>query len=232
MFSALLVPKEQCQTSRWSGGATTQLAIYPPEAQYAQRDFIWRLSSATVEEETSTFTDLPEYNRVLSIIQGSLTLSHNGAAPLSLAPLELDQFDGGCHTVSQGRVTDFNLMMRKGLCDGSVQSLRLAGGSSISLDFLCQSKEFPLFTLALYCAQGAVGVEAALPQPYQASLTAGDLLLLSLPSIDKRKQTPAALSSLPGLNQAKPSGLAELVKIALSSPESAAVFLCQIQHQG
>lgn len=210
MFSALLVPKSQCQTTRWSGGTTTQLAIYPPQAQYVQRDFIWRLSSATVEEETSTFTALPKYNRILSIIQGSLTLSHNGGEPFPLAPLELNQFDGGCRTVSQGRVTDFNLMMAKGLCGGSVQPMELAAGSSTTLHLLCQAKEFPLFTLALYCAAGAVDVEAALPQPYQTPLTAGDLLLLST----------------------KPEPRGEQLKIAFSSAEGSAVFLCKIHHEG
>ena len=36
-------------TTQWSGGATTQLAIAPKGAVYADRDFLWRLSSATVE---------------------------------------------------------------------------------------------------------------------------------------------------------------------------------------
>ena len=28
--------------SRWSGGITVQLAIFPPEAAYGARDFLWR----------------------------------------------------------------------------------------------------------------------------------------------------------------------------------------------
>ena len=34
-------------TTQWSGGATTQLAIAPKGAVYADRDFLWRLSSTS-----------------------------------------------------------------------------------------------------------------------------------------------------------------------------------------
>ena len=36
-------------TTEWSGGTTTQLAISPERAAYGDREFLWRLSSATVE---------------------------------------------------------------------------------------------------------------------------------------------------------------------------------------
>ena len=40
--------REDYVTSRWSGGSTTQIAIAPEGALYADRSFLWRLSSATV----------------------------------------------------------------------------------------------------------------------------------------------------------------------------------------
>ena len=40
-------------TTKWSGGLTTQLGIAPAGAVYADRDFLWRLSSATVEDAES-----------------------------------------------------------------------------------------------------------------------------------------------------------------------------------
>ena len=48
--------QEQFVVSQWTGGKTTQLAISPKEAVYADREFLWRLSSATVELEESDFT--------------------------------------------------------------------------------------------------------------------------------------------------------------------------------
>ena len=41
------------QVSTWSGGKTIQIAISPEGAAYADRDFLWRVSSATVELDES-----------------------------------------------------------------------------------------------------------------------------------------------------------------------------------
>ena len=49
------LPPADYVTTQWSGGATTQLAIAPKGAVYADRDFLWRLSSATVELDESDF---------------------------------------------------------------------------------------------------------------------------------------------------------------------------------
>ena len=106
--------------SRWSGGTTTQLAIAPAGAVYADRDFLWRVSSAVVELPESDFTPLPDYDRILMILDGELTLSHDGGEEYTLRTLEQTSFDGASHTFSRGQVTDFNLMMRKGRCTGRV----------------------------------------------------------------------------------------------------------------
>ena len=68
--------------SVWSGGTTTQLLIAPEGAHYAARDFLWRVSSATVELDESDFTPLPEYERLIATLQGGITLTHNGGAPI------------------------------------------------------------------------------------------------------------------------------------------------------
>lgn len=108
--------------SRWSGGTTTQLAICPPDALYADRDFLWRVSSAIVELPESDFTPLPDYDRILMILEGELSLSHDGGEEYVLRPLEQTSFDGASRTFSRGQVTDFNLMMRKGRCTGRVEA--------------------------------------------------------------------------------------------------------------
>ncbi|MCR5825309.1 MAG: HutD family protein [Oscillospiraceae bacterium] len=112
-------------TTQWSGGTTTQLTIAPQGAVYAERDFLWRVSSATVELDESDFTALPDYKRLISTVRGDMTLSHNGGAALTLHPGDVHAFDGGDDTHSVGRCTDFNLMLRKGRADGSMSSLRL-----------------------------------------------------------------------------------------------------------
>ena len=52
----ILKKAEDFVTSKWSGGSTTELYIYPPQAVYREGNFKCRISSATVEVEKSDFT--------------------------------------------------------------------------------------------------------------------------------------------------------------------------------
>lgn len=116
--------------SSWSGGTTTQLAIYPENSVYAERDFIWRLSSATVEAEESDFTELPDYNRILAVLKGEVILAYEGVRTVRLKELEYDYFDGAYKTKSYGKITDYNLMTRKGY-EGKIDIVRLTDKSKI-----------------------------------------------------------------------------------------------------
>ncbi len=124
-----LTPKDYI-TTKWSGGLTTQLGIAPEGAVYADRDFLWRLSSATVEDAESDFTALPDYERLISTLEGTIELSHNGGEKLTLNPYEVHRFDGGDSTHSWGCCRDFNLMVRKGMCAGRMRGETLAAGES------------------------------------------------------------------------------------------------------
>lgn len=138
-------------TTEWSGGKTTQLAIAPAGAVYADRDFLWRISSATVELDESDFTSLPDYRRFISTTRGDMILSHNGGAELMLHPGDVHEFDGGDATHSRGRCTDFNLMLRKGRAAGELCTLRLSAGRSV---FDTVDAETVLF----YCVSGGGAV--------------------------------------------------------------------------
>lgn len=110
-MSIELIKKSNDKTSLWSGGATTELVIFPPSAVYNQRDFLWRISSATVEVEESNFTRLPNYNRILMVLDGQLHLTHKGQHSRLLNKFEQAYFDGGVETKSVGKVIDFNIIM-------------------------------------------------------------------------------------------------------------------------
>ena len=142
--------------SAWSGGTTTQLAIWPPEAKYADRDFLWRISSATVDLEESDFTPLPDYDRLIATLEGDIVLTHNGGAPLTLRPLEVHAFSGADATLSRGRCRDFNLMLRRGKVTGSREAMRLTE-NAISLPLDCSAGNLPANTahVLLYCVEGA-----------------------------------------------------------------------------
>lgn len=155
-----LLTKEQYVTTLWSGGTTTQLAIAPEGAVYADRDFLWRLSSAGVELDHSDFTPLPDYNRLISILRGEMKLKIGEGEPFPLEPLQLRAFDGGVPVESWGKCTDYNLMMRKGACEGSAQGLKLEKNSTLTWSapvFAPQSHKN--LTLAIFCAQGDVTVD-------------------------------------------------------------------------
>lgn len=103
------------KTSTWSGGTTTELYIYPKEADYLQRDFLFRLSSATVEIEESDFSNLANYQRFIALLKGELQISHeNREFYKELSLDEIYAFDGGVKTKSKGRCRDFNFMLKKG----------------------------------------------------------------------------------------------------------------------
>ena len=130
-----LIESSQFKTSEWSGGKTTELCIYPEDSEYQDRNFTWRISSATVELETSKFTKLSEYDRIIMVLKGKLVLSHDEGDSISLNELGQYKFDGNVNTESIGKVVDFNLMMRKGSCVGKVEVIHLEPKSTLTTIF-------------------------------------------------------------------------------------------------
>lgn len=102
-------------TTSWSGGETTQMYIYPPNAKYAKRNFDLRISSATVNVDKSEFTDLKGIDRILMSLNNTLILQHNDGAKIKLEPLEAHAFSGDDFTVSYGKCQDFNVMLKRGV---------------------------------------------------------------------------------------------------------------------
>ncbi|MGN0718278.1 MAG: HutD family protein [Anaerovoracaceae bacterium] len=146
-----LIKKDAYKTSRWTGGETREMAIWPAGSRYLERNFVWRLSSATVEQEESDFSSLPDYDRVLMVLEGEVVLSHEGQRVARLKALEQDRFDGAYKTHSFGRITDYNLMVRK----GNEGYLDLLYPAETSAD--CgptQQTEKPLAVHALFCREG------------------------------------------------------------------------------
>ena len=168
-----LLTKEDYVTTTWSGGTTTQLAIAPEGAVYADRDFLWRFSSAGVELEHSDFTPLPDYNRLIATLKGGLDMKVGEGERFSLVPYQLYSFDGGVPVESWGQCTDFNLMLRKGQCEGTLQALTLAAGADLSWTApVSAPQSFSNRALAIYCGEG----EVTLPEEGK-TVKAGQFLL-------------------------------------------------------
>ena len=127
-----IITKDKIKTSNWSGGTTNEIYIYPKDSHYKSLNFSWRISSATVELEHSTFTNLPKIYRYITTLEGSMDLCHNKGPLIHLAPFEVHGFSGELNTESFGKVTDFNLMIGPE-CDGVMNTLKLTDGSSLKL---------------------------------------------------------------------------------------------------
>lgn len=129
-----IIKKSELQTSRWTGGTTTELFIFPKSATYKKLDFDFRISSATIEVDASTFTSLKGVQRTLMVLAGSLELMHKNRHTTVLEPFQQDAFMGDWETISRGRAVDFNVMVRDPKLSGNVQALSIECTSSITFD--------------------------------------------------------------------------------------------------
>lgn len=126
-----IIRSHQTKTSEWSGGTTTQLAIWPEGADYAARDFTWRVSTAKVDLPESDFTRLPGVRRWLMILDGRLEVFHRGHHSALLERFDVDEFMGDWETTSRGRVTDFNVMVTDG--DAELSVMHIAPGEDLAV---------------------------------------------------------------------------------------------------
>ncbi len=124
-MSINIVRKEEQHTREWSGGTTTQLYIFPKNSSYKDKTFSFRLSSAKINIEESTFTKLEGISRYIMILSGELELEHNnGQYRKTLKQFDTDQFLGDWDTKSKGKVIDFNLMT-KGSTFGHIHHINI-----------------------------------------------------------------------------------------------------------
>ncbi|SIR59795.1 HutD protein [Peribacillus simplex] len=173
-YSLNVIRKSEQTSSLWSGGKTTQLAIYPEDGDYSKRDFKWRISTADVEVDESLFTHLPGIQRIIMILDGEMSLEHKGKHRVHLQPFEQDRFDGGWTTRSIGRVTDFNLMLAEG-CEGDLGTIHLNDGiHSEVLDNGDSAKRSD----AYYCFKGKSRM--SIDEKESIVLGKGDLVILNM----------------------------------------------------
>jgi environmental stress-induced protein Ves len=178
-YNIEIIKKNQCKTSKWSGGTTTELYIYPNNAMYSERTFKWRLSSARVEDEESMFTSLPGIHRIIMVIEGELRLEHKGHHDATLKAFEQDRFSGDWTTKSFGKVIDFNLMMTKG-CSGKVDVISINSGEAKDIllynNIGNEEKTFQT-TEVFYLVEGEVEI---ITETYEKTkLNEGDLVLVT-----------------------------------------------------
>lgn len=173
-----VIRRGQYKTTNWSGGTTTELFIFPPGSEYKNRNFTWRLSSASVQTESSTFTSLPGISRIIMVLEGSLQLEHKNYHSAKLGPFDQDSFEGEWVTESYGKAIDFNLMMSKE-CRGNIEAFSIKGNEIIDLyeNKRPSKEEYKNISEAIYCVSGQVEVLCDITEKIKA--LEGDLILIT-----------------------------------------------------
>ncbi|MDN3673858.1 HutD family protein [Flavobacterium branchiarum] len=123
-----LLSKDDCTASVWSGGLTYEYLIFPKTASYSDRDFIFRISSATIEKEPSEFTRFEGYHRYLAMLDNSLHVEINNAKK-TYAKYEIMEFNSDDDVTSYTKGIDFNWMVSEKV---SYHNLKLTNGNQIS----------------------------------------------------------------------------------------------------
>jgi len=155
-YDVKIIKKEHYSVSKWSGGETTELYIYPKNSKYKDRNFMWRISSATMDIEKSIFTHLPGFARELMVTHGKTTLEHEGKYKVTLSPFEKDSFMGDWTTKSFGRASDFNLMTSEG-CSGSLKAFDVK--DKICIEIGNANNEFNVSQYFFYPIGGGIEIQ-------------------------------------------------------------------------
>ncbi|WP_066497125.1 HutD family protein [Abyssisolibacter fermentans] len=183
-YKVEVIRKNEFKVSNWSGGTTTEIAIYPKDALYSERNFLWRISSAKVEAEESVFTSLPNINRIIMIIDGEFVLKHEGHHECLLKPFEQDSFSGSWITKSYGRVTDFNLMTNRE-CKGELEAVHIANDNVKKIEINNKANGFSKLTQAIYCVNGNINIR--IPSNEIFTISKGDAILITSKDTQKNQ---------------------------------------------
>ncbi|WP_428228937.1 HutD family protein [Flavobacterium sp.] len=104
------LPKKDSTASIWSGGLTYEYMIYPKTANYTVRDFVFRISSATIEQEPSVFTQFKGYHRYLVMLDNGLDIEVNKEKK-RYEKYEIMEFNSDDEVISYTKGNDFNWMV-------------------------------------------------------------------------------------------------------------------------
>ncbi|MBF4695336.1 HutD family protein [Fusibacter ferrireducens] len=180
-----VVSRAHQKQTNWSGGETIEIFIYPENGNYSERQFSWRVSSATVEKAESDFTPLYGIKRWILPFDAPLLLKHRNQQKLLyeilVKPYEAHCFKGDWETKSIGITRDFNLMLREGSY-GILKHFKLAKATEMDIEAI-----FPeifdnrlvlidkRFTIGIYCIEGTY---SALMAEQDIPVQASELLLV------------------------------------------------------
>ncbi len=166
-----ILDPETRKTTVWSGGKTTELYLYPANGSYAERRFLFRISSATVDLPESRFTRLEGVTRYLTPLSEGFYLKRNGRWQY-LAHGDVLCFSGEEDILCRGSGRDLNLMLK-----GARGEMRILpkGDHALTLHTF----------LLLYCPEETTVNDSVLPADSFAEITKAGFstLYLSRPAV-------------------------------------------------
>ena len=132
------LPKKDSKASIWSGGLTYEYMVYPETASYADRDFAFRISSATIEKVPSEFTKFKGYYRYLVMLDNALDIEVNKEKKI-YEKYQIMEFNSDDEVTSYTKGIDFNWMVSEKI---SYHKLEVTNGNQN-----CNAQIILLFSL-------------------------------------------------------------------------------------
>jgi len=169
-----VIKEDTVKTSSWAGGESKQYFIYPPTADYAARNFSFRLSMATSNSEVEAkYSNLENFTRYLVMLEGKTHVFHKDHYDIVMEPYKnIDVFDGGWESSAIGKATDFNLMLARN-CSGRMSVVDKSG--VITTNDFCENCDKKYNWLAFFCGCGYASFELINDEIF--NISKGDLIL-------------------------------------------------------
>jgi uncharacterized protein len=133
------------------------------------------MSAAKVDVNHSEFTRLPNIWRILMITDGSMVVDHEGHHRVALQPFEQDEFSGAWMTRSEGRASDYNLMLSEDF-RGALKAIKFNLSNHKHREIISPTDNIHSEAWeTLYCVDGTITVAH---DSVQDRLHAGDFMLI------------------------------------------------------
>lgn len=112
MLKIKKIAKKDLIPNKWDGGEIFEYFIYPEESSYINRNFNFRISSASISKTPSNFTRFSKYCRYLVMLDNSLNVERNSVNE-TYKKHEIFKFNSNDEIVSFSLGNDFNLMINE-----------------------------------------------------------------------------------------------------------------------
>lgn len=135
-----IISKQAYRRATWKNGLghTDEIAIFPEGSELKRGNFLWRLSSARIEQ-SSPFSAFPQHDRTLVVLKGEgLRLTHTFEEGGDDEVVELERltpydFPGDvpsrCELIS-GPIADLSVFVRKAEAEAVTEVVEVAPGET------------------------------------------------------------------------------------------------------